>query len=175
MKSCGCLLKETLIGGDINRNTYFDSTTHGMSNSKEYGIWLGMLQRCYNPKRKNYKRYGGRGIFVCRRWKKSFEHFYKDIGERPSDKHSIDRVDNNGPYAPWNCRWSTDEEQSNNRCDNHLLYFCGKSYTMKKWSEKLNINYKTLNSRINQYGWDVERALTQHPHKYHSKGEYAKK
>ena len=175
IKSCGCLQRENFIGVDHSKTKHFHPTTHNMSNSQEYGIWAGMIQRCYNSKIAPYKHYGGRGIYVCRRWKKSFEKFYKDMGSRPTSKHSIDRIDNNGPYAPWNCRWATWNEQSNNKRSNHLLYCWGMSYTMKEWAKRVNINYKTLNSRINQYKWEIGRALTQHPDKYHNKGEYAKK
>lgn len=171
IKSCGCIANNGRIAIDKKIGTCFDTTTHGMSNSDEYHIWAGLMQRCYNPKRQSYRIYGGRGIYVCRRWKKDFIKFYNDIGDRPSKKHSIERIDNNGPYAPWNCKWATIDEQSNNRRSNTILYCWGMSFTMKQWAERLNINYKTLNSRINQYNWDTERALTQDPKEYKNRGK----
>lgn len=100
-KSCGCL-----------RNK--DKITHGKRATTEWTIWHGIKQRCYNPNNKAYKYYGGRGIFMCRRWRNSFENFYTDMGDRPKDL-SIDRINNNGPYGKWNCHWATNKQQANNR------------------------------------------------------------
>lgn len=81
----------------------------------EYRAWDSMKQRCYNPKRRDYKNWGGRGIRVCAQWVVSFEHFLADMGSRPTPKHSLDRRDNDGHYTPDNCRWATLQEQMSNQ------------------------------------------------------------
>lgn len=87
---------------------------HGMYGSPEYAAWVDMKGRVLNPKHKSFPSYGGRGIKICNRWLENFQNFYDDMGPRPS-KHSLDRRDNNGDYAPENCRWTTATVQVINR------------------------------------------------------------
>lgn len=105
-RSCGCLASE--LTAKRNR-------THGQSGTPEYETWCRMVKRCSNPNAVNWKYYGGRGIRICPEWRNSFETFLAHVGPRPSSKHSIDRIDNNGHYEPDNVRWTTADVQAKNR------------------------------------------------------------
>lgn len=153
VKSCGCLQDES-------------RTKHGRYRETIYRIWEGMKSRCYNKKSTSYKNYGGRGITVCDKWKDDFESFVNDVGEMPTKKHWIERIKNNEGYYPGNCKWATPKEQLNNTRSNRMLTFNGTSRTLQQWSEFLNINRVTIISRIDYYGWSVEKALTTPAGKY---------
>lgn len=109
-KSCGCLSREK--ARDRGKKLL---TKHGMHKTVEYQCWISMRARCINKKNCNFKNYGARGISVSKRWMESFEAFYADMGDKPSPKHSIDRINNDGNYEPSNCRWADKKTQSNNQ------------------------------------------------------------
>ena len=117
------------------------------SRTRAYVIWKSMKQRCYDPKINRYAFYGGAGITVCERWH-IFENFLADMGEPPSEKHTLDRKNNLLGYSPENCRWATKAEQANNRSNNKLITFNGKTQSMSQWAKELGISYKKLKQRI---------------------------
>lgn len=134
--------------------------THGesRSNHPEYRIWVSAKQRCYDPNCKPYKHYGGRGIRMHEEWRASYSAFLADVGRRPSDKHSLDRENNNGNYEPGNCRWVTVDTQSRNRRSNRLVEYGGATHTVTDWAQKLGIKRGTVFARLGR-GWTPERAL----------------
>lgn len=126
----------------------------------EYLCWWSMKGRCFNPKNASFHRYGGRGITVCERWASSYLAFLEDMGRRPSPEHSIDRIDNDGNYEPGNCRWATKSEQGGNTSTNRILAMGGQKHLLCEWGKITGINEATIASRIDDYGWSVEKALT---------------
>jgi hypothetical protein len=125
----------------------------------EYAAWAGMRQRCLNPNDSQYHYYGGRGIKVCERWA-SFEAFFADVGPRPSPKHSIDRINNNGDYEPGNVRWATVSQQQRNTRARKRVTFRGESLLIVEWAERLGLSQHLIYRRIWIAGWSVEDALT---------------
>jgi hypothetical protein len=131
----------------------------GKSDTTEYSTWHGMIQRCTNPNSPRYDRYGGRGISVCSRWRESFQNFLDDMGRKPSQSHSIDRINNDGNYEPSNCRWATQAEQMRNASSANLLTHNGETLCLTDWSIKTGISISGLRHRI-ALGWTVEEILT---------------
>jgi hypothetical protein len=124
-----------------------------------YRRWVSMLHRCRNPKAKDYGRYGGRGITICDRWL-DFDSFAIDVGLPPAGgKPSIDRIDNNGPYSPDNCRWSMNRAQCRNKRNNRRVTLDGATRTVTEWAEVLGISKGTIAYRI-RCGWSPREALT---------------
>jgi len=142
------------------RAKYCGQNLHNIAKMPEYNIWTQMKQRCANANMPNYAAYGGRGIAVCDRWRESFENFITDMGVRPGKDYSLDRIDNDGPYSPENCRWATRIEQGNNTRTNRWITYNGKTMTLSEWSRKLNIAKSTLRNRFKK-GWSVERAFSE--------------
>lgn len=148
-QSCGCYAREIASRSSV---------THGLSSSREYKIWQGMLHRCNNSSADSYGHYGGRGIKVCERWQ-SFELFYEDMGPRPSSSHSIDRIDVNGDYEPGNCRWATPKEQARNTRVNYLVEHDGEVKCIADWAEQYGLEASVLYGRLVQRGWTFEKSV----------------
>lgn len=159
-QSCGCLRHEPLTPERLAKIVRHGNTGTGWRTS-EYSTWNGMLQRCLNPKNTGFAGYGGRGITVCREWVDSFASFLEDMGKKPSPKHSIDRIDNNGPYCKENCRWATASEQQLNTSQNHRLTLDGDTLTISEWSKRLGVRFETIYGRIRR-GLSVEDTLSTH-------------
>lgn len=140
-KSCGC-----------------KRTKHGLYGTPEYRIWGSMIQRCANHKNCNYKNYGAKGIKVCDSWL-NFSNFIKDMGERPTKKHSIDRINNDGDYTPENCEWRTTKQQRNNTSRNVFYTYKGETLTSRQWSERIGGSKNVFDQRVNKLGWSIESAI----------------
>lgn len=149
-RSCGCLSREVVSSR---------MTKHGLSGTAEYGIWGGMLHRCNDSRDQAYHYYGGRGIKVCERWS-SFEAFYADMGPRPTEKHSIDRIDVNGNYEPSNCRWATPKEQARNKRRSYLVEHDGKVRCISDWADEYGIKPSVFYTRLVKLGWTFEKAVS---------------
>lgn len=155
-KSCGCLQRE---------GTGQRMTTHGHSKTRLHRVWVGIKNRCYNPKTDNYKYYGAKGITMCDEWKNSFESFMEwsmQNGYDPNAKAqecTIDRIDNNKGYYPENCRWVDHTYQCNNQSSNKVFTYNGETKTMAEWARTVGMKYTTLRARIRR-GMPFEEAIT---------------
>lgn len=143
-QSCGCNIK-------------YMATTHGMSYTRIFKIWDGILSRCLNENNVNYFRYGAKGIKVCKRWLK-FKNFYEDMKDGYADNLSIDRIKNNNGYYKNNCRWATKVQQDRNRGTNRFLTINGQTRCISEWSEVSGVNRSTLMIRI-RMGWPLEKCI----------------
>lgn len=148
-KSCGCYLTDNP-----------SHAKHNKCSTRLYKCWKHIKQRCYDKKAKGYADYGGREITVCDEWLHDFQAFYDwAMTNGYKDDLTIDRIDNNKGYSPDNCRWATKKEQANNKRNNHLITYNGKTQTLAQWADELHTNYKKLYSRIVIYDWDIEKAF----------------
>lgn len=150
-KSCGCLVKEKA------KETH---QTHGLRKTTLYSVWRGMLARCYDTNDRYYKNYGLRGIVVCEEWRNDFKAFYDwAMAHGYKEGLSIDRKDTNGNYEPDNCRFVTMKVQQNNRTNNRLVTYGGRTKTVAEWADETGIPVKTLYNRLSK-GMPIELALT---------------
>ena len=118
-----------------------------------------MVARCVNRNIPSWENYGGRGITICDRWLK-FEDFLADMGPKPSNGYSIDRIDVNGNYEPGNCRWATIHEQSRNKRTNRFIEWNGRTQIVSDWAKELGMSTSLLEARLGRLGWPLDKAMT---------------
>jgi len=131
---------------------------HRKSKSPTYVAWVNMRQRCSSDDPQRREQYKDRGIKVCDRWR-TFENFLADMGERPEGM-TLDREDNDGNYAPGNCRWATPQTQSQNRRGRKMVVYQGQEMILSEAIRRSGLNRATVNNRINRSGWSAEKART---------------
>ncbi|BBD65566.1 hypothetical protein NIES4072_07590 [Nostoc commune NIES-4072] len=155
-KSCGCIgISKRFQQGQALR------LTHGLYKTSTYNSWAQMKSRCSNPNTPDYENYGGRGITIQPEWN-DFNNFLADMGERPSDKDSLDRIDPQGNYTSTNCRWATQDEQASNRRYHYKIEYQGQTKTISEWSRITGIPISTIRTRIKKFNWTPEKALGYH-------------
>ena len=152
-KSCGCR-KSAMVSERMK----VAMRTHGGTGTSMYRIWSTMWQRCTNPRNGKYPLYGARGITVCKAWE-DFAVFKADMGPRPDDSYTLDRIDPNGNYEPGNVRWATQIEQQNNRRDNRRVVYGGESLTIAEIGRRTGVSPNLIRQRIDRDGFSVERAV----------------
>ena len=141
-----------------NTKTGRFEATHNSSNTYEYNIWGNMLYRCNCPTSPAYELYGGRGVRVSEEWH-SFEVFIKDMGERPTNLHSIDRINVDGNYCADNCKWATKKEQSRNKTNSRYLIVNGERIQVDDYCEANGISKAAIKNRFRR-GWDNDRIIS---------------
>lgn len=147
VQSCGCLQRDNEL-------------THGLSHHPLYHCWYNMLDRCYDKTNKQWDDYGGRGITVCDEWRgpNGLAQFVADMVTCPPG-HSIDRIDNDGPYCKANCRWATRKQQQRNMRNSRLVTYEGRTGTIRDWAAWLGISAGTIDYRL-KVGRPLEVALS---------------
>lgn len=133
-RSCGCLAAK-------------NAKTHGLSRTKAYRSWAGMIQRCTNKNNPKYSRYGGRGIMVDVSWF-DFANFIGDMGRPESVNMSIGRIDNDGNYCKENCRWETPTQQACNTSRSHKFDWYGEMLTAGQIARRYGLKQATVYSRL---------------------------
>lgn len=147
--SCGCLQKERASNA---------VSTHGMSGTRVHRVWKNIKQRCYNPKHPRYADYGGRAILMDEKWRNDFAAFFADVGEPPTEKHSLDRLENSLGYFKSNVAWKTQSQQMRNTRDSVFVEWNGKKH-IKDLCEQYNLDYYKFYDLIVRKKIDVATAL----------------
>lgn len=155
VKSCGCLKSIS------NKSR----STHDMSGTRLYQSWINMKRRCYYKAHPAYKDYGARGIKVCDEWRNSFKNFAEwSLANGYTDNLTIERVDNDKDYEPYNCKWVNLGDQANNRRSNVKITYNNETHNLSEWCKRLNKDYALVYNRIHKNKWDFERAISEPVH-----------
>ncbi len=134
-----------------------NGATENGKQTRTYQAWANMKQRVTNPRRPDFRNWGGRGIQIYKRWNQ-FENFLMDMGICPPGM-TLERKNNSRNYEPGNCKWATRKVQSNNRRDTVYFEFRGRRLSISQWSSVTGISYRTLHSR-RAWGWSIKDILT---------------
>jgi len=151
--SCGCYRLEKLRDKIVK---------HGGCKDPEFKVWNGMKARCYIPSATDYAIYGGRGIIVSDEWKNSYAAFIRDMGKRPTPKHSIERIDPDGNYEPGNCVWATTKQQGRNKRDTRRLMFRGNYTPLSEIAEVLGCVHSKITYWTDKVGITADEFETLH-------------
>lgn len=135
------------------------TTTHGLSYSPEYRAWQTARHRCTSQRSHAWADYGGRGITMCEAWLDDPTQFFRDMGQKPSPAHELDRKDNDRGYEPGNCHWVLRPVNDRNRRSNRVIEHAGETLPLIAWAERTGINENVISKRLDA-GWTVERTLT---------------
>lgn len=156
-KSCGCQIKEAVA--ESNKRRAKHGCCKSYHKSRLYRIWNNAKQRCLNPNRKDYERYGGRGITFCDEWKEDFSKF-RDwaIENGYKEDLTLERIDNDKGYSPYNCKWITRTEQQRNTRQNRFYTINGETKTLTEWCEIYGKVPNTVKYRL-KIGMSIEEAL----------------
>lgn len=155
IKSCGCLRKEVT---SKRRKFKLIKSESPLSKTPEYKCWAGIIARCERQYNTAFKKYGAKGITVCKRWREDFQNFLLDMGRKPSPMHSIDRIDGKKGYYKSNCRWATPIEQMINRSCMAKITWNGETKTRYEWAKDLGITSYVLKQRLDK--WPIDLAMT---------------
>lgn len=148
--SCGCIQRE---------RTKQANTKHGKRYSNLYGRWCNIKSRCLNPHNPSFRFYGERGISICEEWL-NFDNFYNwAIDNGFKQNLTIDRINTNGNYEPFNCRWVNMEQQNNNRRSNHILEYKGEKHTLTEWAKIIGVDFHLLSDRCKRKDLTTEQIL----------------
>lgn len=159
--ACGSEKKvpqSSLVSGNTSKCFNCTKVVSGPYGRTLYTVWNNIKNRCSDPQNGSWNDYGGRGIYLCERWK-DVRLFIKDMEPGYRTGLTVDRIDNDGPYSPDNCRWATRSEQANNTRRNRNIEWNGKTANITEWERLLKMRPGQLRHRINK-GWEIDKALT---------------